>query len=282
MLIFLCGFLAAALAAGWACRQTYRKQELILYTLAVLFPLSEIWKQLLLTWANGGAYRWWYFPFQLCSMPLYLLPLRQLLVLRLKSCPEGLTGTGKPASRRNYRFQRVPFFSWLIAVLTDFLADFGLLAGLFAFADQTGMRYEIPGLTLHSYLWHFTMIFLGLFLILSGRPNPEPLPLSSGREENGGENPRNHSGFLPAVVLFFILAGAAEILNFLLRGRGHIDLFYISPWEPAVQVVLRDVAARVGRGAEIIVYLCLVTAGAGLLHLSSPALRRAFQRASRS
>ena len=43
MLIFLCGFLAAALAAGWACRQTYRKQELILYTLAVLFPLSEIW-----------------------------------------------------------------------------------------------------------------------------------------------------------------------------------------------------------------------------------------------
>ena len=282
MLIFLCGFLGAALAAGWACRQTYRKQELILHILAVLFPLSEIWKQFLLTWINGGAYVWWYFPFQLCSMPLYLLPLRQLLVLRLRLCQENQTAAKNRESRRDCRLRRTPFLSWLISVLTNFLADFGLLAGLFAFADQTGMRYEIPGLTLHSYLWHFAMIFLGFFLILSGRPDPEPLSLSSGRDESGGENHRSHSGFLPAAVLFFILAAAAELLNFLLRGRGHIDLFYISPWEPAVQVILRDVAARVGRGAEIIVYLCLVTAGAGLLHLSSPALRRAFQRASRS
>ena len=192
MLIFLSGLAAAALAAWLACRLHLKRQNLLLNLLALLFPLSEIWKQLLLTWANGGVYRWWYFPFQLCSMPLYLLPLRQLLALRLR---------------------RVPLLSWLSSVLTDFLADFGLLAGLFAFADQTGMRYPLPALTLHSYLWHFAMIFLGLFLILSGRHSRSSSaawqgsayapgqPLSRFRRAahgNGGEKVRKSSGFLPA------------------------------------------------------------------------------------
>ena len=172
MLIFLSGLAAAALAAWLACRLPLKKQNLLLNLLAALFPLSEIWKQLLLTWANGGVYRWWYFPFQLCSMPLYLLPLRQLLALcLLQSHALRLRQSHALRLRQSLalRLRRVPLLSWLSSVLTDFLADFGLLAGLFAFADQTGMRYPLPALTLHSYLWHFAMIFLGLFLILSGQ-----------------------------------------------------------------------------------------------------------------
>ena len=174
-------------------------------------------------------------------------------------------------------------------MLTDFLADFGLLAGLFAFADQTGMRYPLPALTLHSYLWHFAMIFLGLFLILSGRHSRSSSaarqgsayapgqPLSRFRRaahENGGEKVRKSSGFLPAAILFLILAGIAELLNFLLRGKGSIDMFYISPWEPSTQVVLRDIAARLGRGPEILLYLGLILLGAGLIHLCAAAFRR--------
>ena len=276
MLIFLSGLAAAALAAWLACRLPLKKQNLLLNLLAALFPLSEIWKQLLLTWVNGGVYRWWYFPFQLCSMPLYLLPLRQLLALCLR---QSLA----------LRLRRVPLLSWLSSVLTDFLADFGLLAGLFAFADQTGMRYPLPALTLHSYLWHFAMIFLGLFLILSGRHSRSSSaarqgsayapgqPLSRSRRAahgNGGEKVRKSSGFLPAAILFLILAGIAELLNFLLRGKGSIDMFYISPWEPSTQVVLRDIAARLGRGPEILLYLGLILLGAGLIHLCAAAFRR--------
>ena len=284
MLIFLSGLAAAALAAWLACRLPLKKQNLLLNLLAVLFPLSEIWKQLLLTWANGGVYRWWYFPFQLCSMPLYLLPLRQLLALCL------LQSHALPLRQLlALRLRRVPLLSWLSSVLTDFLADFGLLAGLFAFADQTGMRYPLPALTLHSYLWHFAMIFLGLFLILSGRHSRSSSaarqgsayapwqPLSRFRRaahENGGEKVRKSSGFLPAAILFLILAGIAELLNFLLRGRGSIDMFYISPWEPSTQVVLRDIAARLGRGPEILLYLGLILLGAGLIHLCTAAFRR--------
>ena len=41
---------------------------------------SEAGKQLFLTFSVGkGHYLWWYFPFQLCSIPMYLLPLLPFL-----------------------------------------------------------------------------------------------------------------------------------------------------------------------------------------------------------
>ena len=263
MLIFLTGFLFSGLAAFAASRLAEPKQNLLLNILAILLPLSEIWKQLLLTAGNGGSYLWWYFPFQLCSMPLYLLPLRQLLLAGQSRCrtaqktkaPKGICSAVPDSGSRK---PRVCVF--MIRTLTDFLADFGLLAGIFAFADQTGMHYSLSVLTLHSYLWHFIMIFLGLFLILSER---------RGRYSRlcGTEKklPCLRS-FLPAAALFLLLAAIAELLNFLLHTKGRIDMFYISPWEPASQVILRDVAAQIGREAEIVLYLCLILLGGFLIH----------------
>lgn len=113
------------------------------------------------------------------------------------------------------------------------------------------MRYALPALSVHSYLWHFAMIFLGFFLIFS----------------------RKHSGiplrFLRSAILFLLLSGIAELLNLLLHKKGSIDMFYISPWKPATQVILRDIAARIGRWPEILLYLCLILAGAGLIHIFS-------------
>lgn len=250
MLPFLTGFTLSALAARAASRLPDKRQNQILNLLALLFPLSEIWKQLLLVTSNQGGYPWWYFPFQLCSMPLYLLPLRQLLLTRL---------------HRELR-------CYALRTLTDFLADFGLLAGVFAFADQSGMHYTVPALTVHSYLWHFSMIFLGLFLIFSGRSQKIPGNSPGDHptkciEKSVNANPLR--GFLPPAVLFLLLAAAAELLNLLLHTKGSIDLFYISPWEPATQVILRDVAARIGRGPEILLYLGLIVLGAGMIHVLS-------------
>ena len=266
MLIFLTGFLFSGLAAFAASRLAEPKQNLLLNILAVLLPLSEIWKQLLLTAGNGGSYLWWYFPFQLCSMPLYLLPLRQLLLAGQSRCrtaqktkaPKDICSAVPDSGSRK---PRVCVF--MIRTLTDFLADFGLLAGIFAFADQTGMHYSLSVLTLHSYLWHFIMIFLALFLILSER---------RGRYSRlcGTEKklPCLRS-FLPAAALFLLLAAIAELLNFLLHTKDRIDMFYISLWEPASQVILRDVAAQIGREAEIVLYLCLILLGGFLIHTAA-------------
>lgn len=296
MLIFLIGFLLSALAAFAASRLAEPKQNLLLNLPAVLLPLSEVWKQLLLTAGNGGAYLWWYFPFQLCSMPLYLLPLRQLLLAwqqrRRRTAQKAEAHKAICSPIQNSSSGNPLACAFIIRTLTDFLADFGLLAGVFAFADQTGMQYALPVLTLHSYLWHFTMIFLGLFLHFSGsarksagnkpavnKPAVQPeLPA----EPDSFSFQKSLKSFLPPALLFLLLAGIAELLNCLLHTKGTIDMFYISPWEPSTQVILRSVAGRFGRGPEIILYLCLILTGAGLIHVGSRFLSCRFSRLSAS
>ncbi len=106
-----------------------------------LMFLSEILKQLTLTYiVNHGTYNWWYFPFQLCSIPMYVC-----LLLPVVPSP---------------RIQ---------GVLLTFLMDFGLLSGIFTFFDTTGMYYSLPLLTFHSFAWHILLIILGIVAGLTGK-----------------------------------------------------------------------------------------------------------------
>lgn len=99
-----------------------------------LMLISEIWKQYCLTYImNEGTYNWWYFPFQLCSIPMYVC-----LILPWCNSP-GIRG-----------------------VLLAFLMDFGLLGGIFTFFDTSGMYYSYLPLTFHSFAWHILLIFLGI------------------------------------------------------------------------------------------------------------------------
>lgn len=104
------------------------------FVTGLLLLLSEIWKQWCLTFVvGGGVYNWWYFPFQLCSMPMYLL----LLYSWLKS-------------RRAKK-----------AVLSFFM-DYTLLGGLAVWMDTSGLFYVLPALTVHSFVWHVVLIGVGL------------------------------------------------------------------------------------------------------------------------
>lgn len=100
----------------------------------LMMAISEIWKQWTLTFLmNQGSYNWWYFPFQLCSIPMYLcLLLPWIHTDRIRH-----------------------------AFLT-FLMDYGLLSGIFVFFDTSGMHYSYPPLTVHSYVWHILLIGMGL------------------------------------------------------------------------------------------------------------------------
>lgn len=111
-----------------------RKINAILIMLAIFFPVSEIWKQVVLYRFNG-YYDFWYFPFQLCSMPIYLLPAYLLLK------------DGK-----------------LKEDVGNFLMCYGLLGGIAVFLDTSGLHYQINALTVHSYLWHVLMITVSLLL----------------------------------------------------------------------------------------------------------------------
>lgn len=93
---------------------------------------SEVLKQVFrFLIVDQGVYNWWYFPFQLCSMPIYLC----LLLPRLKK------------GRRT---------------VVTFLADFALLGGIAVYLDPSDMLSPSLFLTLFSFLWHDLLIIIGI------------------------------------------------------------------------------------------------------------------------
>lgn len=101
----------------------------------VLMFLSEIWKQYCITFIiNEHSYDWWHFPFQLCSIPMYLLTL--------------------------YRYLKS---SYARQIVLTFFMTYSLLGGIAVFFDTSGMHYSLAVLTVHSYLWHVLLIAVGAF-----------------------------------------------------------------------------------------------------------------------
>ena len=106
-----------------------------------LLIAAEIYKQIRLT-AAYGSYVWWHFPWQLCSLPMYLAAALPFI---------------KNTDRKDTVFA--------------FLAGFGLLGGIAVFFDQSGLHYAQPELTVISYLWHISMVFFGLYAYRGIRGN---------------------------------------------------------------------------------------------------------------
>ncbi len=110
-----------------------KKSNRIFFLCGIVMLISECWKQYSLTFlVNHGDYDWWYFPFQLCSIPMYLCLSLPFL--------------------RSQRAQNA---------VRAFLMTFGMIGGIFVFFDTSGMHYPYLPLTVHSYLWHIGLILLG-------------------------------------------------------------------------------------------------------------------------
>lgn len=111
----------------------------LLFFCGLLLAATECWKQLFLYYVvNEQTYNWWYFPFQLCSLPMYLC-----LILPL-----------------------VPFKN-VQRVLCTFMQDFNLLGGIMALAEPSGLFHPYWFLTLHGLIWHLLLIYIGLVIAFS-------------------------------------------------------------------------------------------------------------------
>jgi len=197
-----------------------KPMAIFLYS-GILMLASEAWKQWCLTYMlGGGHYNWWYFPFQLCSIPMYIC----LILPWIKH--EKIQG----------------------ALLT-FLMDFGLLAGIFVFFDTSGMHYPYMPLTVHSYLWHFGLIFLGICAGCTKKAD------------------YSRAGFLKSAGIYLACSFLATLCNLAFYPYGMINMFYISPHYNMTQKVFCHIAAYFGNGAGITAYIAATILGAYLFHL---------------
>lgn len=274
------GILCCIIAGILCSRLSDTTRLTILSALALFFVCSEIAKQILL-YQQNQRYIWWYFPFQLCSLHLYLLPivvvLRIMQQCRLRSNRHSNKYSARSAfspsdrkkvfrsssASRSFNIYDEPQFGQkLHLLLCTFLADYGTLAGIVTFADTTGMQYSLPILTVHSYLWHFLMIFTGVML---GLESENHTACSIDTFTTSPDSFYQHI-FSRTCDLFLIFAAIAEMFNYMFHQFGEINMFYISLWEPITQVVFRDIAAVTGDLICHVLYLWMIMAGAWVMH----------------
>lgn len=218
---FMLAGIPFCLLAAWLLRRTTEYFRLrLLFFLGVCLAASEAYKQLFLYYiVNNQHYDWWYFPFQLCSIPMYLC-----LFLPL-------------AGERGRR------------VLCTFMYTYNFPGALLVFLDPSGMMHSFWSLTLHSFIWHLILIFIGALCACSNMASPKLYDFSW------------------ATALFLVCCGIATAINVLAHPFGNPDMFYISPYFLTTQLVFSQIAARFGIWAGNLSYLAAITAGAGLLFL---------------
>lgn len=205
-----------------------RKTDIFFFICGLFMLSGEIWKQLTLTFIlGGGQYNWWYFPFQLCSIPMYILLIY-------------------PWIRRTALKQ----------ALLAFLMCYGLLGGIAVFADTTGLHYPLPALTAFSYGWHILLIVLGI------SAGTVYLRLLNGHQKKAPLRP-----FLYATCLYLTCCLAAVFLNTIFDRYGTINLFYINPDYRMQQIIFRDLVPRLGNNAVILLYIACTILGAFLIFL---------------
>lgn len=141
ILYTLIGFAVCSFAA-WKLRGASDKAaRWILFTIGLVLAVSEVFKQFFYFFAiKDNCYSWDDFPFQLCSIPMYLCLIAPWL---------------KPG-----KLQRGMY---------SFMVLYNLLGGAIAFAEPSGLLVNHWFSTIHSLVWHMLLVFIGLFICFSKR-----------------------------------------------------------------------------------------------------------------
>ena len=113
--------------------------RIVLISLGSFLILTEIIKQFYYLYAIGrSGYDWDIFPFQLCSVPMYV------------SVIAGCLKKGKVRS-----------------IICEYLVTIGFLGGIMAYVEPSGILHNDLFKLLHSCIWHAMLIFIALYILFT-------------------------------------------------------------------------------------------------------------------
>ena len=214
---------ALSLFFAWKLRNLSDKaNRILLLCCGGFLVITEIYKQLFYYYYIGNhSYQWWIFPFQMCSVPMYLCILAPLL---------------KPGKVQSAMY--------------NFMMLYNLLGGFMAFVEPSGIVHEYWTLTLHAFLWHMILVFVGLYLAISGR---------------GG---KKMSDYRSASATFVVLCAIAFCINLLLRdvSDGTVNMFFVGPSISSL-VIFKQISELLGWYVGTLLYIPTVCFGAFLVFL---------------
>ncbi len=190
LIFFFAGLAVSVLLAYLLRNKSEKVFRGVLIGCGVFLMITEVYKQLfyyyVVNYVQHGVcgYQWWIFPFQLCSVPMYLCIIAPLL-------PKG-------------KVQNAMY---------NFMLAFNLMGGFISFIEPSGLVHEYWTLTIHAFVWHMSLVFIGLYI---------------GFSRHGG---LKKSDFKGAAVTFTVCCVIAFILNCALWKvtGGSMNNFYIGP-----------------------------------------------------
>lgn len=198
-ILFTIVLLAVAVAGAWRLRNANDKQNrAILFSVGVFLLIAEVYK--LAFHMTVDPYDWGFwgaFPFQLCSVPMYL----SIFCALCKS-------------------------EKINAWLYEYMFAVNMFGGIMAFIEPSGINHGFVTLTVHAYVWHMALIFLGLYLYFSKRACTDC------------------GSYRKAAVVYLASCAVAQSFNLIFPGK--INCFYISPYIQSPLAVFKDIYAACG------------------------------------
>ncbi len=223
--VFIFGALSVILAMRCS-KLSDKKFRGVLLGCGLFLIITEIYKISFYVYAidepvDIGQFKWWVFPFQLCSVPMYFCLLGAFL-------PEG-------------KFRRA---------ILDFMAIFNLMSGAIAFTEPSGLIHSYWTLTLHAFIWHMMLVFIGLMIGFSKDMKWEK------------------KTYLRSVYVFLGLALVAFCINLIFwkASNGDINMFYVGPKNNPI-FIFKDIAKAYGMLVCTPIYLFALCLGAFIFYL---------------
>ena len=139
LIFFVCCFLLAR-------KRNDKKDSFIVFVFSIILIATEIWKQISRTKLNGGNYPFSIFPFQLCSIPMYL-GFIQFFIKNNK------------VKETIYRY----------------IALSGIIGGLAMLTVPMVIFTKSVLYTVHSVFWHMVLVGQGVYLIKARNYGVKPI-----------------------------------------------------------------------------------------------------------
>ena len=222
---------AAALAAWFSRRvrdavDPFEKLVRILAITGWVLVILEVYKQLFLFFiVNNRAYDWWYFPFQLCSVPMYLCIL--LPVMAHKTQRTFLTFMGG--------------YTFVSAVAT------------LIYPEDILRSYTV--LTLHGFIWHGILLFISLLILFTGKTD-----VSAG----GLAKAAILFASLCAVAVVINVA-VEPVMQSAGIAHSYAAMFYLNPYHISPQPVVGGIQKTAGIAAGLLLYSLATAAAGSLV-----------------
>ena len=121
-----------------------------------------------------------------------------------------------------------------------------MFGGIMAFLEPSGIQHEYITLTLHAYVWHMALIFLGLYLYMSKRACTD------------------RGSYKKAAVVYLATSVLAQIFNVIFGDK--VNCFYISLTRQSPLAVFKDIYAACGGFVNMVLMIVAMLLASAIVY----------------